>query len=1153
MKKAPLLLDAAAQLTDSGHVTSLLEDLTQGSRYRGGIDGLNHGLLPGWIVDLVRPLDVVAVALVVNEVTVIEAATSKLRDDLVAYLPENQCGFVLELQNIPLKALREIGKEHLRLNPNWDDLQIQLRFNDGAASIDLVSLGISYKTLLDETEKSHRLDDFAEAVADLSFLRYGPRFRGAMHPQGDGTLIGWAIDLRHIDTPLSLQVVMEGLAFGELVADLPRPDLDRVAPNIKCGFIINFWLWGNEAPLAVLERLESESPAELLHPADLRVILGRGESHLRVSDNTMTRHDVLLMLRRSRPADPEVPPEPPGEEGNLAPPNTDAAVPTAELMRVVEQMVRHRAEAPDPQIDVDMIPAPPAWLSPAVAEPPVWRHGQLDRLRRESNLALGLLASGANLPTDEAAWGPQQRLSLASLYAGVVAACTMASATVKQHAKALVELFDPCHYVECYQPFLKGWDNPLLEYVLVGWRAGRVAHPLFDVAYYREQAGEFAGDPLYHYVTYGAAKGFSPHRLFDAAYYRRQYMGEANPLTPFAHYLAIGVGKYYNPCLLFDVPYFISQIDYGNEISLPLLAYAQPEHFLVNPHPLFSAEYLRIQAQIERFEQPPLLVYLQQPGLHQRLSTHPLFDIDRLSGNGCIRQDDPRPLLTQLLSRMDEGDIEFHPLFDNRLYRYQVENEQGRRLQMPPVVDYLRRGYLDTTLMPNMLFDPEFYLSRNKLNLSEPALVHYLREGDGAGLPCHPLFSAAVYRKNFGGPLEGITALEHALCFPEERKISDYRMNRPIDATVCGLISTIAAPAVDLDPDFYRAANWDLANLNDAEALEHYHNRGQFEGRIGSPRDLMVRLGYRVRDLPIGMSADDYVRLNSDLSNFKGNTIGAIVHFLEHGTRENRLYGLWQLHLEDIDQDFPISASPVRVAEPHEVIDVAILIHMFYCDLWPELARFARNFDVVTRDVFVNVVDIAWNTQIQREIRQACPDAYVQLSNDNGRDIGGFVRLLDNIDFSRYRVIAFMHSKKSPHISEERGDYWRRTLLRAFAGNPAIALECAEMFKSDPELGIIAAAEWRCDIMGKNQDQYERLLDLFDIQGEHRELDYVSGTMFLVRSEIIARLYAGIKEVDWEYGGDNVLEFHMDGQVAHGVERVIPALCRHMGYKILWR
>ncbi len=83
--------------------------------------------------------------------------------------------------------------------------------------------------------------------------------------------------------------------------------------------------------------------------------------------------------------------------------------------------------------------------------------------------------------------------------------------------------------------------------------------------------------------------------------------------------------------------------------------------------------------------------------------------------------------------------------------------------------------------------------------------------------------------------------------------------------------------------------------------------------------------------------------------------------------------------------------------------------------------------------------------------------------------------------------------------------------------------------------------------------QYERLLDLLEITGANRELDYLSGFMFLIRGDVVKRLHSVLKHQEWEFGGDKDVDFHIDGQIAHGVERAVPALVRHMGYQIVYR
>ena len=146
-----------------------------------------------------------------------------------------------------------------------------------------------------------------------------------------------------------------------------------------------------------------------------------------------------------------------------------------------------------------------------------------------------------------------------------------------------------------------------------------------------------------------------------------------------------------------------------------------------------------------------------------------------------------------------------------------------------------------------------------------------------------------------------------------------------------------------------------------------------------------------------------------------------------------------------------------------------------------------------------------------------------------------------------------MHTKKSPHIAIERAEHWRRTLLRGIAATPEVASECIDLFLNDKTVGMVGAKEWRSTDMGRNYDQYIRLLDALEISGKNRELDYLSGFMFLIRGDVVKRLFGFLRTVEWEYGGDKGVEFHVDGQIAHGVERAVPALVRQMGYEVVYR
>jgi hypothetical protein len=724
---------------------------------------------------------------------------------------------------------------------------------------------------------------------------------------------------------------------------------------------------------------------------------------------------------------------------------------------------------------------------------------------------------------------------------------------ILRHAQQIIELFDPIFYLGEYTDIAESRLNPLLHYVVVGADQQRRPNLLFDPNYYRRQAGAFHGDPLLHYICSGAQTGLQPHPLFDGRYYSKN--SELNTgVNPLFDYQIWGCREGRDPCRLFDTAYFLEQMaDHPLLTDNPLHDYLLVGPEAPNPHPLFANRWVGGQLSTARRQAAPLVVYETEPALWNALNPHPLFDVDYLRGTaGVVFPDNCSPL-NHFCRLVEREDVDPTILFDSCLYRYQLEVERKQVIDEAPILHYLKHGYRDKSLRPNPLFDPQVYLQRNQIEVAEPELVHYCLVGDRNGYYTHELFSAGTYNAARMDD-EPITALEHFLSADAESLVESHpHLSRPLDRRPLQFAAAATRQKRDFDPDFYRHHYPDLAALSDADAEIHYRTAGKGQGRYGSERDLINRLSLRIADVPLGFFPDEYLRINPDLMEYFGLKFFPLFsHYLESGRFENRKIGTWQFHIESLQLEVPTSAVPLRLEQANARQEVCVLIHIFYPDLWPELAAFANNFGGTAHDIYVNVVDIAWSLRFQEEIRELCPAAFVQLSNDNGRDIGGFVRLLDNIDTEKYEFFAFMHSKKSPHIASEQGAYWRRMLLNAFCGSRETVAQCISLFHEDPSVGLIATKNWRATDLSNNAGHYQRLLDRFGVKEEHRDPEYVSGTMFLIRSDIVRRLYDGLKSIEFEYGGDKDLDFHMDGQIAHGVERIIGNLVRDMGYRIHW-
>ncbi len=645
----------------------------------------------------------------------------------------------------------------------------------------------------------------------------------------------------------------------------------------------------------------------------------------------------------------------------------------------------------------------------------------------------------------------------------------------------------------------------------------RAIAPLFDPFHYFGQLAEpeeAAANPLLHYALVGWRGGLSPHPLFAPDYYvaRRGADVKCDPLLDF---LREGAARDVDPHPLFDMGFYRARWLGGDRQAHPLLHYLDIGGRLrFDPSPRFDTRAFLRAAQAGVEMGTPLETYVTEP----RCWDYPI-----------------------------------EPAFDATLYRHQIEAERGMRLAEPAFAHYLARGFRDETLLPNILFDPVFYRERNRLDFAGPALEHYLTEGEARGLACHPHFAPGFYNAERG--VEGsVGALAHALAHPGMHR-SDPRMERPIDPRVttfiAGLVAERGEEAFDLD--IYRQDNADMAHEAAEAAENHFRRHGRKEGRIASLTRFMRTYRLGVRDLPLGFVLADYTSIYPDLAEFDGRFLAAFFHYGRYGRSETRLVGKWQFHIDGLSLAVASAGAPLQVARRSGKVDVCILIHAFYPDLLPELVGFAQNFRDVSFDIFVNVVDLAWTPALLKQLRAICPGAFIMASNDCGRDIGGFTRLLDQVQIDRYVCFAFLHSKKSPHLAPEKGEYWRRSLIHAFAGTPEVARECVETFKREPDVGLVGAKEWRSQDMGANGAQYERLLDLLDVRGRNRELDYISGFMFVLRADVAARLYDVLRQFDFEYGGDRDLAFHIDGQIAHGVERAAPALVRQMGYEIRYQ
>ncbi len=237
---------------------------------------------------------------------------------------------------------------------------------------------------------------------------------------------------------------------------------------------------------------------------------------------------------------------------------------------------------------------------------------------------------------------------------------------------------------------------------------------------------------------------------------------------------------------------------------------------------------------------------------------------------------------------------------------------------------------------------------------------------------------------------------------------------------------------------------------------------------------------------------------------------------------------------------------------------IAVLMHLFYQDLWDELAGYVSNLRL-PYDLYVNLAEgNPHNPQLTRAIRRRFPGAHVQATENRGRDIGGFLRLIAAVRQRgiHYDSLIFMHSKKTLHQPPHHGLYWRTSLLRSILGWPDRATEVALAFATDPDLGMVGSRDWlfndenRPDLSSQQNrrfiDEYCRRLHLHTARS-----DFIAGTMFWSRARPFLDLFADHDPLtlaaELEPG-----DHHDDGRPTrtHALERIFGYVITAQGFTI---
>lgn len=217
---------------------------------------------------------------------------------------------------------------------------------------------------------------------------------------------------------------------------------------------------------------------------------------------------------------------------------------------------------------------------------------------------------------------------------------------------------------------------------------------------------------------------------------------------------------------------------------------------------------------------------------------------------------------------------------------------------------------------------------------------------------------------------------------------------------------------------------------------------------------------------------------------------------------------------------------------------ILVHVHVFYAELWDELAKCVQNIKPFPFVLYVTMVKA--DDTLKAKILEAFPSAHIEVVENRGFDVAPFLYVINNIDLDEFSYIVKLHTKRDILSSKEAfknlfGNLWRKKLLY-FVSSADIFKRYIQEFDNNPKIGM--------------QAQYELIMrrDFYDMYSSKQtkkfivnhglpmvKYRFVAGTMFVVRAHLFKEIQRlGIKSADFP----EVIGRPKQPQLAHIFERL---------------
>ncbi|WP_284277585.1 rhamnan synthesis F family protein [Mesorhizobium huakuii] len=240
---------------------------------------------------------------------------------------------------------------------------------------------------------------------------------------------------------------------------------------------------------------------------------------------------------------------------------------------------------------------------------------------------------------------------------------------------------------------------------------------------------------------------------------------------------------------------------------------------------------------------------------------------------------------------------------------------------------------------------------------------------------------------------------------------------------------------------------------------------------------------------------------------------------------------------------------------PTDYGNVAVCAHVYYTDLLDEILALTENIPV-SYDFIATTDTAEKKAEIETALakRPGVKKAIVRVIEKNrGRDMSSlFISLRDLLIDDRYDLVCRLHTKKSPQVQSSRGNLFKRHMLENLLNTGGYVHNVLDMFQGNPSIGLAIPPIFHISYptMGHswfaNRPKVEELARLLKINVKLDESTPVAayGTMFWFRPRALRKLF----EHRWKWEEFNAEPDHLDGGLAHALERLIAYAAQDAGY-----